>query len=178
MREPGTDQPRQAPGAQVTELDRGFLVRPAGSETACQLNNTASVVWELCDGRRTVGQIAAALAEAFGLGACPLAEITACVAEFRRAGILAGPAGRPAEDRADNPFSFFDAIYCLNLDRQPDRWNSAFRRFSALDIATQVERFPAISTPQNHHLGCTMSWRLMVATARAAGASPARTRSR
>jgi hypothetical protein len=158
----GPDRPRPVPGAEVTELDAGLLVRPAGPAPgpAHELNNTAAVIWKLCDGDRGVPEIAAALAEAFGLDTVPLAEVTACVARFREAGILAG---------ADHPFDFFGAIYCLNLDERNDRWQAASRRFSALGIASRVERFPAIATPWNHHAGCTLSWRRMVTAARERG---------
>ncbi len=86
---PGEDRPQQVAGTEITEFDQGLLVRLAGSETARRLNNTASVVFDLCDGDHTVTQIAGELAGAFGLGASPLAEVAACVAELRRTGILA-----------------------------------------------------------------------------------------
>ena len=34
-----------------------------------------------------------------------------------------------------------------------------------LDIGWRVERFPAVATPENHHRGCTLSWRAMIAEA-------------
>ena len=164
------DRPRRVAGTEVTELDRGLLVRPAGPAPGSapgsapgpghELNNTAAVVWDLCDGHRSVPQIAAALAGAFGLDDAPVAEVTACVARLRDAGILVGP---------DNPFDFFEAIYCLNLDQRTDRWEGASRRFSALGISPRAERFPAIPTPPNHHVGCAISWRRMVVAARARG---------
>jgi Coenzyme PQQ synthesis protein D (PqqD) len=95
----GPDQPQQAAGVEVTELADGLMVRPAGSPTTHQLNNTASVIFELCDGHRTVTQIAGAVAEAFGLAADPLAEVTACVAGLRNPGILADAIHYPAETR-------------------------------------------------------------------------------
>jgi glycosyl transferase family 25 len=79
------------------------------------------------------------------------------------------PAREADEAEADDPFAFFEAIYCLNLDDRPDRWEGALRRFSALDLAARVERFPAVPTPGNHHDGCARSWRLMVAQASARG---------
>ena len=168
---PAADRPQRAAGSEVAELAEGLLVRPAGSRPAQQLNNTASVILELCDGRRTVPQIAVVLAEAFGLAADPLAEVAACVAGLRSAGILAGGTagdGMP-DDPGAGPFAFFEAIYCLNLDQRPDRWRAAAGRFSELGIEKRVERFPAVATPHNHHVGCAMSWRLMVADARERG---------
>jgi len=143
-----------------------------------QLNNTASIVFELCDGRRTVAEIAGTLAGAFALSDPPLGETVACVADLRRAGVLTDVVTEARNEVRDNsaasrsngdPFAFFTAIYCLNLDERPDRWGNAVRRFGMLDIAARVERFPAISTPGNHHVGCAMSWRLMITDARDRG---------
>lgn len=96
---PDTDQPQQTPGTEITELAEGLLVRPAGSPAAHQLNNTASVIWDLCDGRRTITQVARSLAGAFGLDNAPLAEVTACVAGLRSAGLLAEAMHYPATTR-------------------------------------------------------------------------------
>jgi len=147
------------------------MVRQAAGP-AHQLNNTASFVLELCDGQRTVAEIAGTLAGAFALSAPPLGVTAACVADLRRAGVLAevlAGSGPAAPQSGTDPFSFFAAIYCLNLNERPDRWRSALRRFDTLNISTRVERFPAISTPGNHHVGCAMSWRLMIADARDRG---------
>jgi hypothetical protein len=159
------DRPRQALGIDLVELPEGLLVRRSRSRQAHQLNNTASVVLALCDGQRTVADIAGALAEAFALSVLPLRETAACVADLRRAGVLASY----TEEPAGGPFDFFAAIYCLNLDQRPDRWEDSLRRFAALDIARRVERCPAVSTPDNHHVGCALSWRRMVAQARDRG---------
>ena len=155
------DRPRLAAGIDIAELGHGSVVRvvrQAQPPRVHVLNNTASMVLEMCDGRHTVAEIAAALAAAFALDAPPLAETAACVSGLRQAGVLTG-----------HPFDFFAAIYCLNLDDQAVRWENAVRRFTALNIATRVERFSAVSTPRNHHVGCASSWRLMVAEARDRG---------
>jgi hypothetical protein len=156
------DRPRLTAGLDIAELPAGLEVRQPEPPLLHRLNSTASIVLELCDGQHTVAEIAAALAEAFALNVLPLAEAAACVADLRRAGIL-------AEEQADNPFDFFAAIYCLNLDQRPDRWDNSLRRFTGLNIAARVERFPAISTPSNHHAGCARSWRAMIAQARDRG---------
>ncbi len=77
------------------------------------------------------------------------------------AGVLA-----KATREATSPLSFFDGIFCLNLDGDTERWAEARRRHERLDIAWQVERFPAVATPENHHRGCSLSFRQMVAEAR------------
>jgi hypothetical protein len=74
-----------------------------------------------------------------------------------------------ARREADNPLSYFDGVFCLNLDSAASRWDDAVRRFTRLDIAWQVERFPAVPTPDNHHRGCAISFRSIVAEAQRRG---------
>ena len=63
------------------------------------------------------------------------------------------------------PFHFFDAIYCINLDRETGRWESVMRQSKALGIDHRVRRFAAIETPHSHHIGCALSHRAIVAEA-------------
>ncbi len=87
--------------------------------------------------------------------------------EFSRVGMgsnFPGVLAKTAREIA-SPLSFFDGIFCLNLDTDPGRWTQARRRHSQLGIAWQVERFPAVATPDNHHRGNAMSFRQMVAEA-------------
>jgi hypothetical protein len=65
-----------------------------------------------------------------------------------------------------SPFHFFDAIYCINLDRRTDRWEDMQRRFRRLGIERKVRRFSAVETPWNHHIGCALSHRRIVEEAR------------
>jgi hypothetical protein len=44
----------------------------------------------------------------------------------------------------NNPFEFFDKIYCINLDHRKDRWEESVNEFKKLGIENLVERFPAI----------------------------------
>jgi GR25 family glycosyltransferase involved in LPS biosynthesis len=68
-----------------------------------------------------------------------------------------------------SPFHFFDAIYCINLDRQTDRWQAMQRRFQKLRIARRMRRFAAIETPSSHHIGCALSHRGIIAEAKLQG---------
>ncbi|WP_175551073.1 glycosyltransferase family 25 protein [Spirulina major] len=69
----------------------------------------------------------------------------------------------------ENPFFYFDAIYCINLDRQPERWEIMEQRFYKLGILHRVHRFSAIETPESHHIGCTLSHRTIVERAQQLG---------
>ena len=41
-------------------------------------------------------------------------------------------------------FDYFDEIYCINLDRRPQRWEMAQKEFDKLGILDKVKRFSAI----------------------------------
>lgn len=43
-----------------------------------------------------------------------------------------------------NPFNFFDAIFCINLDKRQDRWTRCIQQFQTLGIEQKVQRFSAI----------------------------------
>jgi hypothetical protein len=68
-----------------------------------------------------------------------------------------------------NPFWFFDAIYCINLDRQPERWAEMQERFGKLGIAERVRRFAAVDTPGCHDIGCALSHRRIIDAAHQQG---------
>jgi hypothetical protein len=75
-------------------------------------------------------------------------------------GILAA-----VQQELDNPLHYFDAIYCINLDARPDRWQAMQPRLEALGIARRVRRLRAVTTPSDHHLGCALSHRQVIAAA-------------
>ncbi len=80
------------------------------------------------------------------------------------------PAARPILEAVQreiaNPFHYFDAIYCINLDSARDRWDAVSKRFEKLGIHGLVRRFPAVQTPSNHHIGCALSHRDIIARAK------------
>ncbi len=61
-----------------------------------------------------------------------------------------------------NPFSCFDAIYCINLDAATIRWAEMQKRFKKLGIFDRVRRFSAIHTLESHHVGCALSHRAII----------------
>lgn len=72
------------------------------------------------------------------------------------------------EAEKSDPFSFFDAIYCINLDTRPDRWERMRGRLDALGIAEAVRRFPAVLTPDKA-VGSALSHRGILEQARTQG---------
>ncbi len=57
--------PRQATGFLVDQLDDELLLYHPALETAVYLNDTAFLVWRLCDGRRSEASIIDLLEHAF-----------------------------------------------------------------------------------------------------------------
>ena len=55
-----------------------------------------------------------------------------------------------------NPFNFFDAIFCINLDKRTDRWKKVLTTFKKLGIHERIERFSGIESPDGK-LGITKS---------------------
>jgi glycosyl transferase family 25 len=41
---------------------------------------------------------------------------------------------------SENPFGYFEKIYCINLDSRPERWKEAQAEFSKAGILARVER--------------------------------------
>jgi GR25 family glycosyltransferase involved in LPS biosynthesis len=61
-----------------------------------------------------------------------------------------------------NPYGYFDAIFCINLDRQHERWKQVCDRFERIGIRKRVHRVPAAETPESHHTGCALTHRLII----------------
>jgi hypothetical protein len=64
------------------------------------------------------------------------------------------------------PFHDFDAIYCVNLDDEPEKWNAARERFYELALDKKVRRFPATDTPLDRQIGRALTHRRIIAEAR------------
>jgi len=58
-------KPRQKPDYLLEAVDNDIVLYHPGRNKALYLNETASVIWRLCDGNRTTAEIAELLQEAF-----------------------------------------------------------------------------------------------------------------
>ena len=58
----------------------------------------------------------------------------------------------------DNPFDFFDEIYCINLDERIDRWEHSCEQFKILGIYDRVKRFSAIKPEHDERWNRSVPW--------------------
>ena len=69
--------------------DGEALLYSATQDEASALNRTATEIWELCDGTRTIGAIARALGERYGVDAAYLlADVTTALTTLRARGLV------------------------------------------------------------------------------------------
>jgi PqqD family protein of HPr-rel-A system len=76
---------RPGKSADVLELDMGdgLILYNHDSSLVHHLNPSAALVWQLCDGEASVGQLATEIAEEYGLKASEvLKQVSAVIAEF------------------------------------------------------------------------------------------------
>jgi len=50
----------------------------------------------------------------------------------------------------NNPFDFFEEIYCINLNYRTDKWKTCLEQFEKIGIHNRVERFEAIKFEGSH----------------------------
>jgi len=76
--------PRAADGLDVSETDDGLIVYDESTDRVHHLNQTAAVVFSLCDGTRSSEEIARGVAEVFGLDQPPETDTASCIADLTR----------------------------------------------------------------------------------------------
>ncbi len=82
------ERPRRADGLEIHEVDDGLVVYQSEPECVHHLNNTAAIVFELCDGGNTVPEIGRQLAGAFGLAEAADGAAGECVADLWSKGVI------------------------------------------------------------------------------------------
>ena len=60
-----TDRPRRKSDYHLEEIDGELLIYHPTESTVVYCNQTASLIWHLCDGTHTVAEISALLCEAY-----------------------------------------------------------------------------------------------------------------
>lgn len=66
------DHPRRRPDYRLEELDGEVLIYHPTETTVVYCNQTASVIWHLCDGTHTAAEISTLLSDAFPAAAAAI----------------------------------------------------------------------------------------------------------
>lgn len=82
------ERPARAEDIEVQEVADGLMVYQAEPECVHHLNNTAAIVFELCDGKNTVPEISKQLVAVFGLTGVPASAAEKCVADLWSKGVV------------------------------------------------------------------------------------------
>ncbi len=83
------DKPQQKTGYRLEALDDELLLYHPGQTTIIYCNPTASLVWQLCDGTRTIGEMIDLLSAAYEQPAEVVkADVFAVLEEFCRHGAV------------------------------------------------------------------------------------------
>lgn len=83
-----TFRPRRRPDIRTEQVAGELVLYDAAGGRAAYLNATASAIWALCDGERTVAEMIAYLSSEIG-GANVASDVTATVERFKTAGLVA-----------------------------------------------------------------------------------------
>ena len=83
-------RPVARPGLEKSEMGDETLLYNAENDKVSMLNKTAAAVWELCDGKHTIEEIAAEITESLGPpeGRDVKSDVEAAIEKFREDGIL------------------------------------------------------------------------------------------
>ncbi len=68
-----------------------------------------------------------------------------------------------------NPFTYFDAVYCLLLVSQPSRWERISDTFRRLGISERIRPFAVTETPGSNRTGYALSHREIIRQAQIQG---------
>ena len=82
-------KPQRKPDYRLEVIDDESLLYHPGETKILYCNQTASLIWQLCNGQRTVQEIAALLGEAFpGAAETISADVTATLGQFLDQGAI------------------------------------------------------------------------------------------
>ncbi len=86
-----TTKPKQKPDYYLEEIEGELLLYHPGQTTLIYCNTIASLIWQLCDGQRTIAEITALLKAAYSDGDQSQtieAEVIATLRQFQQHGAI------------------------------------------------------------------------------------------
>jgi len=83
-----TNRPTRVDGIEINPVPEGYVVYDPERDRVHELNHTAALVLELCNGENTADDIARLLRAAYDLHELPEDEARACIAQLREEGLV------------------------------------------------------------------------------------------
>lgn len=83
-----TDRPVHAQGIEINPMAEGCVVYDPGRDRVHELNHTAALILELCNGENTSQDIVRILQIAYELPEPPEAEALGCIDQLRQEGLV------------------------------------------------------------------------------------------
>jgi hypothetical protein len=80
--------PKMCAGLDINETDDGLIVYQESTDRVHHLNQTAAVVFQLCDGSHELEEIAESVGKLFDLSEPPALEVEACLENLAREGLI------------------------------------------------------------------------------------------
>ena len=84
-----TECPKHTDGVEINQVADGYVVYQPSRDRVHYLNQTATIVLELCNGKNDAAKIASLLQTAYELPAMPLEEVMGCLGQLRAEGLIA-----------------------------------------------------------------------------------------
>ena len=78
----------RADGLDVNEVPDGYVVYQTAADRVHYLNNTAAIIFELCDGDRGADEIAERIGQIFELKNAADGEVEACIQSLLKEGLI------------------------------------------------------------------------------------------
>lgn len=89
MTKPEIRFPTRAPELEINEADDGYIVYHPTRDRVHYLNQTAAVVFELCNGRNAEGELPELVRRLWDLPEQPVDAVADCIDLLRREGLVA-----------------------------------------------------------------------------------------
>ena len=80
--------PVKADHLEISQIPDGYLIREPAGERLHYLNRTATLVFELCDGRTDAAAIPTLVQQLYGLDSPPVAVVEECLGRLVGEGLL------------------------------------------------------------------------------------------
>lgn len=71
-----------------SEMTDGYLIYDRNKDRVHFLNPTAAIAFELCDGTRSIAEIAGYIQDAFNLAEAPLCAVETCLSSLHSEGLI------------------------------------------------------------------------------------------